>query len=122
MTNGPVQVEPLSSRPKLSPLSAERFALQLTFSRTAQEKLRYAQALLGHALPSGDLAQVLERGLDLLVEKLERQKFAKTARSRPSRGSGNVRYVPVEERVRAALGGLARNHARRALPVASSPA
>jgi 5-methylcytosine-specific restriction endonuclease McrA len=90
--------EPLSSRPKVTPLSAESYAVQLTFRRVAHEKLRYAQALLGYAVPSGDLPEVLERGLDALIENLEKQKFAKSARSRPSRGSDDPRYVPAEVR------------------------
>ena len=90
--------EPLPSRPKVTPLSAESYAVQLTFRRVAHEKLGYAQALLGHAVPSGDLPEVLERGLDALIENLEKQKFAKVARSRPSRGSEYPRCVPAEVR------------------------
>ena len=59
---------------------------------------RYVQALLGHAVPSGDLAQVLKRALNSLARELEQKRFARSARSRPSRGSGNVRYVPPQVR------------------------
>ncbi len=85
-------------RAKVSPLSPGRFALQVTVDQETVDQLRYAQALLGHALPSGDLAQVLKRALDSLVEKLEQRKFAKCVRSRPRRSSGNGRYVPGEIR------------------------
>ncbi len=61
-------------RSKVSPVAPERYLLQLTMGRSMQEKLRYAQDLLGHALPSGDIARVLDRALDALIEKLERQK------------------------------------------------
>jgi 5-methylcytosine-specific restriction endonuclease McrA len=59
--------------------------------------LRYAQALLGHALPSGDLAQVLDRALDSLIARLEQRRFAATARTRPSRRrrTEDTRYVPA---------------------------
>jgi 5-methylcytosine-specific restriction endonuclease McrA len=49
-------------------------------------------------VPSADIAEVFERGLDAVIEKLEKQKFAKTARSRPSRGSESERYIPAEVR------------------------
>ena len=60
--------------------------------------MRYAQALLGHAVPSGDVAQVLKRAMNALVRELERDKFAKSARSRPSRGTDDPRYVPADVR------------------------
>jgi 5-methylcytosine-specific restriction endonuclease McrA len=54
--------------------------------------------LLGHAVPSGDIAQVFERGLDRLIEHLEKRVFAATARSRPRKGAVNncrVRHIPA---------------------------
>jgi 5-methylcytosine-specific restriction endonuclease McrA len=91
-----VQVEPPAPRAKLTPLSPCRFALQVTVDQETYEKLRYAQDLLGHALPSGDVAQVLKRALDALVHKLEKQKFAATARPRETRGAANGRHIPAE--------------------------
>jgi hypothetical protein len=59
--------------------------------------LRYAQELLGHALPSGDLAQVLDRALDALIERLERRKFGATRRPRRSeQASANPRHIPAD--------------------------
>jgi 5-methylcytosine-specific restriction endonuclease McrA len=60
--------------------------------------LRYAQALLGHALPSGDVATVLKRALGSLVRDLEQQKFARSARSRPRRSAAHGRYIPADIR------------------------
>jgi hypothetical protein len=62
--------------------------------QATHDKLRYAQALLGHALPSGNIAKVFERALDALVNQLEKQKFAKCARSRPQRGTPKGRHIP----------------------------
>ena len=42
---------------------ASRFLLQLTITKDARNKLRYAQELLSHAVPNGDTAQVFERAL-----------------------------------------------------------
>jgi 5-methylcytosine-specific restriction endonuclease McrA len=85
-------------RSRIAPLSPGRFALQGTMDQNMYEQLRYAQSLLGHALPSGDVMKVLERALGALVRELEQQKFAKCARSRPRRSSANGRYVPAEIR------------------------
>jgi len=70
------------ARGRVAPLSAERFALQVTIEKDTHDKLRYAQALLSHQLPSGDIAQVVDRALDALIAQLEKQKFAATARPR----------------------------------------
>jgi 5-methylcytosine-specific restriction endonuclease McrA len=87
-------------RAKLAPLSPGRYALQVTVSQATHDKLRYAQALLGHAVPTGDVAQVLDPALDALVAQLERRRFAQSSRSRPrrsrARGSNaDSRRVPA---------------------------
>jgi len=92
------QIAAPAPRPKLTPLAPQRFALQVTLSQQTHDKLRYAQELLGHAVPSGDMAQVLDRALDALIAKLERQKFAATSRMRPGRGTPKGRHVPAEVR------------------------
>jgi hypothetical protein len=68
--------------PKLTPLAPERFALQVTISKNTHDKLHRAQDLLSHALPSGDLAQVLDRALDALIEKVAKRKFGATSQPR----------------------------------------
>ena len=94
-----VQTVPLVSRTKLAPLSPGRYALQLTVDQATYDQLRYAQALLGHAVPSGAVEQVLKRALDSLVQQLEQQKFARSARSRPRQQSSAAgRHVPAEIR------------------------
>jgi hypothetical protein len=81
---------------KLAPVAPERFLLEVTIGASTQEMLRYAQDLLGHELPSGDLAQVLDRALEALIEKLEKRKFAATRRPRPSRRSSTgARHIPA---------------------------
>jgi hypothetical protein len=93
----PPRLAPQTPRARVSPIAPERFAVQLTISQETHDKLRYAQALLGHAVPSGDLSQVLGRALDALIAVLERNKFAATSRTRPfsRRGGSNERKVPA---------------------------
>jgi hypothetical protein len=99
------QVAPAAPRAKITPLSASHFEMRLTIDRETQEQLRYAQALLGHAVPSGDVAQVLKRALNALVQQLEQKRFAKCVRSRksssqgpPGRSAAEGRYIPASIR------------------------
>jgi hypothetical protein len=74
----------------LAPVSAgslpsERYLIRVTISRSTHDKLRHAQALLSHAMPAGDVAQVLDRALDALIAQLERRKFGATKRPRGPR-------------------------------------
>ena len=89
--------EPPVRRPIVRPIAAERYEVRFTASAATREKLRRAQDLLGHAVPSGDLAEVFDRALTLLVADLERKKFAATNRPGKSRGqSEDSRNIPAE--------------------------
>jgi hypothetical protein len=75
----------------------ERFKVQFTASAEMHDKLRRAQDLLRHQVPDGDLAQVFERALNTLLERLDRQKFAATDRPRTNRGvAPGSRVIPAE--------------------------
>ena len=89
---------PVTVRPRVAPLAPGRYGLQFTVAQGTYDKLRYAQALLGHSVPSGELAQVLDRALDALIARLEQRKFAAANRPRPRRPSANPRHVPAEVR------------------------
>jgi 5-methylcytosine-specific restriction endonuclease McrA len=94
----PENVAAAAPRAKIAPLSASHFAMQLTIDRETHEQLRYAQALLGHAVPSGDVAQVLKRALGALVQQLEQKRFAKCVRSGKRKSAADSRYIPAEIR------------------------
>jgi hypothetical protein len=66
----------------VEPLSAERYRIQLNASVQLKEKLARAVDLLSHANPTGDLAVVIERALDLLIDQVQKQRFAQTKRPR----------------------------------------
>ena len=78
----------------LAPLAPERFALQVTIGEETQRKLLRAQALLRHQVPSGDLAEVLDRALDALLDRVEGRKLGKTRAPRAAKKSSARRYVP----------------------------
>ena len=60
---------------ELAPTAPEHYRMQVTIPKGTHDKLRHAQALLSHAVPLGDVAQVLDRALDLLIRRLESRKF-----------------------------------------------
>src|SRR6185295_15544321 len=66
----------------------ERFALHVTIDRVTHDRLRYAQALLSHCVSSGDVAEVLDRALILLIERLEGRKFGAATKPREPRPGG----------------------------------
>lgn len=69
----------------LEPLSAVSYRLQLNVSHAVNQKLELARDLMSHANPTGDLAIVLERALDVLIAKLKARRFGETSRPRKSR-------------------------------------
>jgi hypothetical protein len=101
LTPGSVPVMlPWEDRPTVRPLAPQRFALQCTIDQETHDALRYAQELLSHSVPSGDVAQVLALALKALIPKLEKARFSATSRPRPrprpGRRSGNPRSIPAE--------------------------
>ena len=84
------------------PLGRERFKIQFTADRALREKLREAQALLRHQIPDGDLAELFDRALTLLVKDARRKKFAETPRPAARRTADErrsaSRHIPAEIR------------------------
>jgi hypothetical protein len=86
-------------RAVVAPLDPERYKVQITISRDAHDRLRRAQDLLRHVIPSGDPAAIIERALCALVDDLERKKLA--AVKCPRRGrtvAPHSRHVPAAVR------------------------
>jgi len=81
-----------------TPLSADRFALQVTIGEATRSKLLRAQALLRHAVPSGDLSELIDRALDALLDKIEKKKFGNTRSPRKAKAGRAKRYVSNEAR------------------------
>jgi hypothetical protein len=77
-------------RSRVEPLSKERYLVKFTASKTLRDKLEIASDLMRHISPSGDLATVIERAVDLLVAELEKRKQGKT-KSHAALESGNAR-------------------------------
>ncbi len=95
----PAQVETAGTRTKVAPMAGQRFTLQVTVTQSTYDKLRHAQALLGHQVPAGELAKVLDLALDALINKLEKRKLGATDRPHSKvRPSKAARTIPARVR------------------------
>ena len=82
-------------RPVVAPIAPKRYLLKVTLGHETHEKLQRARALLRHAVPDGDLADILDRALTVLLREAERTKWGAIERPRPSRSASvGSRYVP----------------------------
>jgi len=82
---------------RVEPLSEERYLLQVTISKELREKLELARDLMSHANPSNDLALVLERAIDLFIERLSARRFGLTHSPRPrGKGAANQNEFPTQ--------------------------
>jgi len=97
--NGAPSPVPLpQTPPRLVPLAPERYALQVTLVRATHDKLCRAQALLAQSVPAGDIAAVLDRALEVLIERLEKRRHAVTSKPGPKRGSKSPRHIAADVR------------------------
>src|SRR5256885_2001165 len=74
----------------IAPLSADTFTIQFTGSRAFRDKLRQAQDLLRHRIPNGDLAQVFDKALDMLIAKVLKERFAVGRKPRRELAAGPI--------------------------------
>jgi hypothetical protein len=104
VTSGPATTHMVGgvapSRPAVvRPLAPERYEVRFTADAETRGLLKEAQDLLGHAVPTGDLATVFHRALTVLVADLKRRKFGATARPRPAmRVNTTSGKIPAEVR------------------------
>lgn len=91
------RVDPPRPTSEVKPLAPERYKIQLTVGRETRDKLREAQDLLRHSIPDGDLAEIFDRALTLLLQDARKRRFADTDAPRRSRPlPPNSRAVPSE--------------------------
>lgn len=89
-------VEPIVEA--LFPLAPERFAIQFTIGRDTRDKLEEVQDLLRHSVRRGDLAEIFDRALTLLLKDARRRRFGDTDAQRSGR-----ELVPGSREIPAAI-------------------
>src|SRR5512145_2413692 len=88
-------------RSAAQPLTADLRRLHVTVSKRFLEKVEAARDALSHSHPAADVEQILEAGLDLLLERAaKRRGLVKKPRSQPNpvADDGNPRQVPAAVR------------------------
>ena len=87
-----------TARPRVAQLSEARHKVQLTVSSETRAKLERARDLMKHRNPSGGLEVVLDRAMDALLEKLEKERLAKTPRPQKTVRPSKPGHVPAAVR------------------------
>jgi hypothetical protein len=95
---GQAHVTSAEPRATVKPLAPQRFGMQVTIDAETEALLRDVQALLGHTIPSGDLAAVLRESLKLAKQALEKKRFAEGSEPRPGRRTKSARHIPAHVR------------------------
>lgn len=93
---GPAPAAVPARRGRLTPVAPGQFELVAILGEAAYQQLVASAELLGHAVPSGDFAEVLERAIALQFEYLRRRRCGAAGRPRtvPPGASSNPRHVP----------------------------
>jgi hypothetical protein len=84
----------------ITPLAPDSCRLHVTLSRETYDKLLHAQRLLRHTHPTGDVGAILDRALTVLIDDVERRRFAAVASPQPSGGesASSGRHIPAAVR------------------------
>lgn len=91
------RVDPPRPTSEVKPLAPERYKIQFTIGRETRDKLHEVQDLLRHSIPNGDLADIFDRALTLLLKDARKRRFANTDAPRPGRPlAPDSRTVPSE--------------------------
>jgi len=94
---------PVPSKPPkravVAPLSPETYQIRYTGSRELSNKLKQAQELLRHRIPSGEVPTIFEAALDALIEKVKRERFGIGRKPRKTdasiAGPATSRHIPA---------------------------
>jgi len=68
---------------EVAPLAEGTYKVQFTASQAFHDKLRHAQDLLRYSVPKGELEPIFGRALDLLIERVKKDRFATGRKPRP---------------------------------------
>ena len=80
----------------VAPLAADRYQVTFTVTGSTIAKLRQAQDVLSHAVPSGDVAEIFDRAMDALLAEAGRRRHGATDRPRTARDTApGSRHIPA---------------------------
>jgi hypothetical protein len=88
----------------MAPLGPGRYRVAFTADTEMHDRLRRAQALLRHRIPSGDIAQILDLALTALLDQAEKRKIGRGgANRRPGNDVKPIRSRHIPAAVRRAV-------------------
>jgi 5-methylcytosine-specific restriction endonuclease McrA len=73
---------PPAARPVVQSLAPGRYRVQFTIGQEGHDKLRRLQTLLRREVPNGDAGVIFERFIDLLLDKVEKDKLGKRGKAK----------------------------------------
>jgi len=86
-----VSAPPPRPAPLPKPIAPDRYTITVTVDRETRDALMRARDHLRHAIPDGDLAKVITRAVNELVERVEARKFGK--KKRPAKAAKPAKPV-----------------------------
>lgn len=78
---------------KIEPVAEAVYKIQFEASRELKEKIDLVRALTSHSNPAGKLEIILEQALSLLLDKVQKRRFAKKDKPRSTRAA-RIRLRP----------------------------
>ncbi len=69
---------------RIEPLSKTRYRIEFSASATLRDKIERARELASHAVPNGDLATLIERAIDHLIEHETKRQMGADRATQPS--------------------------------------
>jgi len=94
----PVPVRSLAPIRAVVPLREDAYKVQLMASKAVVDKIERAKDMMRHRNPRGELATIVDAALDLLIAKLEKERFGKTDRPQKVKRGCKPGNVPLETR------------------------
>ena len=103
VTSEPTALEPQMTRDPapiraVVPLREDAYKVQLMASKAVVDKIERAKDMMRHRNPKGELATIVDAALDLLIAKLEKERFGKTDRPQKATRPCKPGHVPLETR------------------------
>ncbi len=96
----PPTPEPRGAAPPMTaivrPLALERYKVQFTIGPETHRKLRTLQDLMRHVVPNGDIGEIFDRALTVLLREVEQRKLARADHPREeNKAKATGRHVPA---------------------------
>jgi hypothetical protein len=97
-------VPPQEVQPRgIEPLSPGRYKVQFTATAELRDKIERLTALMRSEVPSGDLAQILERAVTEKLARLEAKRYGATQAPKQTLPATDTRIAPISRHIPAAV-------------------